>query len=198
MNHVPEEKLDSLRFEFQWHVDDLPSLESLISQYVTPSWNSLILMISRVIAYALTFLVAWILLPGVDLMLVFLIAFTGSLSIWVAVFTYKLLLQHMHRMEAMDSMKVGWIYVRIDHTGILRNTDTSQTYHSWFSVSEVREHQGAIWIKTGRTSGEFLPARLFDETLTPQACIERIAQFRANPSEPAHMTARPDDAVTTH
>ena len=188
----------SIDFEFQWVVGDLSALEAILSKIGTPPSHRVIMLVSRVTAYATTFLVAWLLLPDEEFTTIFLIALSGSLSIWVAFFSWRGMLRLLQRFQAMDSMKVGWNRIRIDQTGILRFDDTTQDYISWFAVSDVQEREGAVWIKTGRATGLFLPSRLFDSPDQLQECLAKIDELRANPSKPIHISDEVAEPVTKH
>lgn len=178
---------NAAKLTFQWVVGDTRALEKNLIQLSRSKYQYAITVFSRLVAFGLTFLVAFALLPEVDLGVVFLITLAGSYSLWVSWGVAVFSLRALERMLAEDNRKVGWNNVWLDSTGITWNTETSQEYTSWLGVSEVIEQEGSLWMKTGPAHGYYLPPRVFSSNEELTECSKLIARFRAHPTQPRHL-----------
>ena len=173
-------------------------LEKNLVQLLKSEYHYLITVVSRFIAFGLTFLAAFLLLPSVDLWKVFLIAFAGSYSVWVSWGISILAFRRLEKMQAQDSERVGWNNVKIDKSGILWSTDTSQEYVSWLGISDVVETDGSIWLKTSEAQGFFFPPRVFESEANLAECLKLIHRFRNTATAPAHINEETEVPLTKH
>lgn len=188
---------NTAKLTFQWVVGDTRALEKNLIQLSRSKHQYMITVFSRLVAFGLTFLVAFALLPEVDLGVVFLITLAGSYSLWVSWGVAIFSLRALEHMLAEDNRKVGWNHVWLDSTGVTWNTETSQEYTSWLGVSEIIEHEGSLWMKTGPAHGYYLPPRVFASRDELTECSKLIARFRAQPTQPRHLSGT-DDSLVKH
>lgn len=183
------------KLTFQWVVGDTRELEKNLLQLSRSKYHYATTVVSRLIAFGLTFLVAYALLPQVDLSVVFFISLAGSYSLWVSWGVGVLSLRALERLLAEDNRKVSWNTVWLDSTGITWSTDTSQDYTSWLGVSEVVEKDGSLWIKTGPAHGYYLPPRVFASADELADCCSLIEKLRQNPRRPRHLEYADEDLI---
>jgi hypothetical protein len=190
---------DALRFSFQWVVGDWRPLEKSMTRIGRLRYAYVVTLVSRLLAYGLTVGVAYVLLPNAELHVVLLIALAGSLSVWATWGLMVLSFRLFERLMAESARRVGWNHVHIDRRGITWSTETSQDYLSWLGVTDVTEEDGAIWIKTGKVSGYYLPPRLFASPAVLVTNLQTIARFRAEATRPSHLGDNGDEGpVTRH
>lgn len=190
------EKLeDGVEISFQWVVGDTRALEKNLISIGRSDYQYAITVVSRLIAFGLTFLVAWALIPGTELWIVFLISLAGSYSLWVSWGVSVLSLRALERLTAKDNRKVGWNTVWLDQTGITWSNETSQDYTSWLGVSDVVEQDGSIWIKTGPAHGFYIPPRVFGSPREQSECMSAIEAYRSNPVRPRHLRHGDEEMV---
>ena len=187
-----------ITLSFQWVVGDMRPLEKNLVQPLKSEYHYLITVISRLIAFGLTFLATFLLFPSVDLWKVFIIALAGSYSVWVSWGMSILAFRRLEKMQAKDSERVGWNDVKIDKSGVLWSTDTSQEYVSWLGISDVVETDGSIWLKTGEAQGYYLPSRVFESEANLAECLNLINHFRKDPTAPAHINEETEVPLTKH
>jgi len=187
-----------ITLSFQWAVGDMRPLEKNLVQLLKSKHHYLITVVSRLIAFSLTFLATYLLLPSVDLWKVFLIALAGSYSVWVSWGMSTLAFRKFEKIQAKDSAQVGWNSVKIDKSGILWSTETSQEYVSWLGISDVVETDGSVWLKTGDAQGYYLPSRIFEAEANLGECLKLIEQFRNESTVPVHVTERIEEPLIKH
>ena len=186
---------DVATLRFQWIVGDTRELEKSLVQLSRSKYHYAITVLSRLIAFVLTFVVSCALLQNVDLGAVFLISLTGSYSLWVSWGVSVVSLRALERLLAQDSRKVGWNTVLLDSAGITWNTETSQEYTSWLGVSEIVEKDGSLWVKTGPAHGYYIPPRVFASADELADCRNLVERFRQNPLRPRHLENADQDLV---
>ena len=182
-----EEAKDTLTFSFQWAVDDMRPLERSLISIARPRLTYVATVVARILAYALTFAVAFALIPNASWTAIVLIAFTGSLSVWVAWGVSVVTIRKIEKLLAHDTSRVGWNYVVIDRSGITWNTDVSQEYCSWLGVTEVADDNGAVLLKTGKVQGYYLPPRILGTKDELAQHIALIRKLRSEATQPAHL-----------
>lgn len=176
-----------INVRFQWMVGDSHPLEKFLKELVKNPHHYLITVTSRIIAFALTYIVTMLLLPTVDIWKVFLIALAGSYSLWVSWALGMYAIRQLEKIMASDPENIGVNRVRIDRTGIRWDDEISKIYLSWQGIEDVVQLDGSIWLKTSKTSGFFIPKRLFETQNQVTDSLELIAEFRKNPTLPVHL-----------
>jgi len=189
---MPEITEDTAEITFQWVLGDMRELEKNLIELSRSKLYYAITVASRVLAYALTFIVAFALLPNASVHTVILIALTASLSIWVSWGISVLSFRSLERMMASEPQKAGWNTVWLDRSGITWNTEISQDYTSWLAVSEVVERDGSLWFKTGPANGFYIPSRVFSSKADLAEVMQLISDLREDPILPRHI----QDAAT--
>lgn len=106
--------------------------------------------------------------------------------------------RRLEKMQAQDSERVGWNNVRIDKSGVLWSTDTSQEYVSWLGISDVVETDGSIWLKTSEAQGFYLPPHVFGSEANLAECLTLIDQFRNVATAPAHVNDETEVPLVKH
>ena len=186
---------DSAQITFQWVVGDLRALEKNLSEASQPKHYHAIIIVGRLIAYAVTFAVAYALLPDANFHVILWIAAAGTLSIWVALGFEVAAGRLLERMTADDPRRVGWNSIWLDRSGVTFATETTEDYASWLGVSSVVERDGSIWIKTGPVHGFYIPARVFDSDEERAECLSLIAELRQKPLPPRHLADAETDLI---
>ena len=176
-----------INITFQWMVGDTHPLEKFLRALVKNKYHHLITVTSRIIAFALTYFVTAWPLSTVDIWKVFLIALAGSYSLWVSWGFGIYSIRKLEKIMASNPENVGVNRVKIDRTGIRWDDEISRIYLSWQGIEDVVELNGSIWLKTSKTSGFFIPKRLFDSDSQISECLEMIAKFREKPTLPIHL-----------
>ena len=176
-----------INVRFQWMVGDSHPLEKFLKGLVKNPYHYLITVTSRIIAFALTYIVTMLLLPTVDILKVFLIALAGSYSLWVSWAFGMYAIRKLEKIMASDPENIGVNRVKIDRTGIRWDDEISSIYLSWQGIEDVDQLDGSIWLKTSKTSGFLIPRRLFETEKQVSSCLELIAKFRKNPTLPIHL-----------
>lgn len=186
---------DSADITFQWVIGDTRALEKNLGALIAPQNTYAITIVTRLVAYALTFLVAYLFLPGADFFVVLLIAMAGSFSLWASVWMEIMIYRALERFRAEDPLRVGWNSVLLDASGITWSTELSLEYVSWMGVSEVVEREGSLWMKTGPANGYYLPGRVFSSREESVDCFELIERLRQQPLPPKHISEQGEDLV---
>jgi hypothetical protein len=106
-----EREGESAEISFQWVVGDTRELEKNFIDLSRSNYYYAIIVASRLFAYALTFAVAYLLLPDADFHAILWIAIAGSLSIWASVGLETLAWKALDRILAQDPRKVGWNHI---------------------------------------------------------------------------------------
>ena len=176
-----------INVRFQWMVGDSHPLEKFLKELVKNPYHYLITVTSRIIAFALTYIVTMLLLPNVDILKIFLIALAGSYSLWVSWAFGMYAIRKLEKIMASDPENIGVNRVKIDRTGIRWDDEISSIYLSWQGIEDVDQLDGSIWLKTSKTSGFLIPRRLFETEKQVSSCLELIAKFRKNPTLPIHL-----------
>jgi hypothetical protein len=190
-----EKEGDSAEISFQWVVGDTRALEKNFIDLSRPKYAYAIIVVSRVFAYALTFAVAYFMLPDADLHAIFLIAVVGSFSIWASVGLETIAWRVLDRALAQNPRKVGWNHIWLDPTGISWSTETSEEYTSWLGVLEVVERDGSFWLKTGPAHGHYIPPRVFASDEELNDCRNLIQRLRKHPLPPRHLAGLGSDLI---
>jgi hypothetical protein len=187
---------DLVAVTFQWTVGDSAALEKMIAPLARVKGRYAITVLSRIIAFALTFGVASLIFPEVDLFKIFALVLAASLTIWVSFGLHLISVRKLERLSALDPRRVGWNKVEINKTGIYWSDDVSLQYVSWMGVRDVVEADGALWFKTAEAAGFYLPARVFESPEVFEECARRIAVFRSEATAPAHVN--PEKGAQLH
>lgn len=186
---------EAAEISFQWVIGDTRELEKSFLDLSRPKYHYAITVASRLVAYALTFAVAYALLPDADFHTILWIAIAGSLSIWASLGLEILTMRALDRILAEDPRKVGWHSLWLDRAGISWVTDTSEEYTSWLGVLEVVERGGSFWLKTGPAHGYYIPPRVFASEAELIECRKLIQRLRENPLPPRHLAGEREDLV---
>lgn len=187
-----EREDDTAHISFQWVVGDTKAHEKNIRELIRSDHTYAITLVSRLVALALTYVLANALLPEADFFVVLWIVLAASLSIWVSIgieIAYVRLLEHL---QADDPRRVGWNSVWLDSSGIAWSTETSEDYTSWFGVTDVVEQEGSLWIKTGHAHGYYFPPRVFASANDLTDCRKLIQKIREDPLPPQHLGSSQD------
>jgi len=168
-------------------VGDTHPLEKFLKGLVKNKHHYLITVTSRIIAFALTYIVTMWLLPTVEVWKVFLIALAGSYSLWVSWGFGIYAIRKLEKIMASDPKNIGVNKVKIDRTGIRWDDEISRIYLSWQGIEDVVQLDGSIWLKTSKTNGFFIPRRLFETEGQISECLELIAILRKNRTLPLHL-----------
>ena len=190
-----EREGESAEISFQWVIGDTRELEKNLVELGRRKYYYAIIVVSRLFAYALTFAVAYLLLPDADFHTILWIAIAGSFSIWASLGLETLTLRALDRILADDPRKVGWNHIWLDPAGISWSTETSEEYTSWLGVLEVVERDGSLWLKTGPAHGYYIPPRVFASEEELNDCRKLIQSLRENPLPPRHLAGVGDDLV---
>lgn len=192
---VFERNEQSAEIVFQWVVGDTRELGKNFLELSRPAHQYAIVVAGRLAAYAATFAVAYALLPEVDFFTILLIAFAGSLSVWVSLGVEMAAMRTIDNLLAQDSRRVGWNTIYLDRSGVTCSTDVSEDYTSWLGVEKAVERDGSLWLKTGPAHGVFIPRRVFASSEELIACQKLIKELRENPLSPSHLGGADDDLV---
>jgi hypothetical protein len=190
-----ENEGESAEISFQWVIGDTRALEKNFIELSRPKYYYAIIVFSRLFAYALTFAVAYLMLPDANFQTILWIAIAGSLSIWASLGLETLAMRALDRLFAQDARRVGWNHIWLDHAGISWSTETAEEYTSWLGVLEVVERDGSFWLKTGPVHGYYIPPRVFASEEEVNDCRQLIRRFRENPLPPRHLAGVEDDLV---
>ena len=188
---------DGAQITFQWVVGDFKELGKKLSELASPKHHYAILIVSRLVAYAVTFTVAYGLLRDANFHHILWIAAAGTLSIWVALGIELVAHRGLDRLMADDPRRVGWNSIWIDRSGVTFATETTEDYASWLGVSGIDDLDGAIWIRTGQAHGVYIPSRVFTSRIQLMQCRDLIDKFRASPLPPRHL-ADPEREIVKH
>ncbi len=186
---------DTARIEFQWSVGDTRALEKNLREAIRPAGAYAITVGSRLIAYALTMLVAFTLLPGADFHVVLWIALAASFSIWISVGVEVLSLRTLEKLQASDPKMVGWNYLWLDSYGVSWSTEVAEDYTSWLGVIDIEERDGSFWIKTGPAHGYYIPPRIFPSAGDVADFRKLVQQLRDDPSPPRQLVEAGENLV---
>lgn len=190
-----ERENDTAQISFQWVVGDLKAHEKNIGQLIKSDYTYFITIVSRLIAFALTYVVADALLPNAEFFVLLWIVLAASFSIWVSVGIEIFYMRTLERVQADDPRKVGWNGIWLDSHGIVWSTETTEDYTSWLGVSDIIEQDGSLWIRTGPAHGHFIPPRVFASAEELADCMDLISKLRANPLPPRHLENSTEDLV---
>ena len=186
---------EQAQVSFQWTVGDMRAHEKNLTELVKHPRDYPLTIASRLIAYAATFAVAYMLLPDARFSTILWIAVAGSLSVWIAAWFEILSLRTLERLKAQDPSRVGWNWVWLDSSGIVWSTETSEEYTSWLGVIDVIENDETLWIQTGHVNGYFLPTSAFSSSDEFHDCRRLITRLREHPLPPAHLKTAGDELI---
>ena len=182
-----EEEDDAAQISFQWVVGDTRAHEQNVREMIGFNHSYGIAVLSRLVAFLLTYFVAKALLPNTDFFVLIWIVLAASLSIWVSLGVEIFLMRMLERLQADDPKRVGWNSVWLDTSGVSWSTETSEDYTSWLSVIDVVERKGSLFIKTGPAHGYYIPPRIFASSDELAKCKELIERLRSDPVPPKHL-----------
>ncbi len=190
-----EREGESAEISFQWVVGDTRELEKNFVDLSRPKYHYAIIVSSRLFAYALTFAVAYFMLPDAEFATILWIAIAGSFSIWASLGLEIVTMRALDRILAQDPRKVGWNHIWLDSAGISWSTETSEEYTSWLGVLDIVERDGSFWLKTGPAHGYYIPPRIFVSEEELNDCRNLIQELRKNPLPPRHLAGVGEDLI---
>ena len=177
----------SVNIRFQWMVGDTHPLEKFIKELAKNKHHYVITVSSRFVAFVLVFLTTNLLLPSIELWKIFTIAIVGSYSLWVSWGLGVIAVRQLERIMASDPENIGLNDIKIDRSGIRWDDAISSIYVSWQGIEEIEEKDGAIWLKTGKAHGFWIPERVFESDSQRAEILSLIKRFRNSPILPTHM-----------
>lgn len=178
---------DNIHIHFQWVVGDTRVLEKQYQILTRVRYPYVTTLLSRLIAFAATYVVVSWLIPRTEVLTVLLISLAGSYALWVSWAWSLFSFRALEKRKALEAFKVGSQWVRINKFGITWSNETGYEYQSWFAISDVEFRNNSVWIKTGDSGGFYLPPRLFESSDVDEQFKQRIASYRAEPGNPIHM-----------